>query len=57
MVLEKVASAGTVLKVVVPVILSGCAFWPFYKGERNWVGRGGTSCPPDRPLPAAAARR
>lgn len=58
MVLEKVASAGTVLKVVVPVILSGCAFWPFYKGEGHWAdpGRtGGPSCPPAAPPPAAAA--
>ena len=31
--LNRVAPASTVLKVVVPTILSGVAFWSYYKGE------------------------
>jgi len=44
MVLEKVASAGTILKVVVPTICSGVVFWKFYKGERRGSGSGVVGC-------------
>ncbi|PRW60016.1 coagulation factor XIII A chain-like [Chlorella sorokiniana] len=32
MVLEQLASPGSVLKMVVPAILSGVVFWKYYKG-------------------------
>lgn len=54
MVLEKVASTGTVLKVVVPAICSGVAFFSWYKGETARSVPG--ACRPARP-PAPPPRR